>query len=404
MKILINGYHFGNNTPPYVRRFNELGHATKLITAARFDTDDLLLLHRLSPDLQRADLLQPSYGTGEKMLIRLLRKIHLPGWRQIQAQKVRAVLDHFQPDVVWNHSLWIDTDVMIYTGFHPQVTVSYGYNEIQNHPERRFIRRIIYRNTDRFIDALPDFREYLIAHEGVDRKKFPEETIYLGLPNLNALLASREAQVKVMRERFGIPYSIPLIVETRGLRQSDGGAIDALRALHYLRSKGAQAFLILLSGILGNPSVLKEAEALIASLGLRDCVRIVAEEISYDDVLSLYAAAEINLSLLPSDALGKSIMEAVTQRCLLVLTDLPDYRTAFGEHAEYVKPGDWRAIADAINRALQLPPEQKRERLDATLQWVTDHQDFDKACERILQYFAITIEEYRRFTQKGRHV
>ena len=401
MKILVNGYHFGNNTPPYVVKFRSLGHSTRLITAAAFGISDLLRQHALSSELIMDDLVQPTYGQIERWAVYLLRKARIPVWRMIQARKVARVIAEFRPDVVWNHSLWIDTDVMALTGFHPQVTAPYGYNEVELHPGRKRIRRIIYENSDGFIDALPDFREFFIKHEGVPESKFPPETIYHGLPNLQDLLRVRVEDGRNLRIRYGISPDKIVLIETRGLRQLDGGSLDAIRAVAQLRARGLPVFLILTAGILGSGQVVRRAKDLISTLGISDSVRLVEEELGYESVIAHYAAADVFLSLLPSDALGKSIMEAIAQRCLLVLSDFRDYRTAFGSMAEYVRPGDVAAIAAAIERLICLQSEERKQRLTATRTWLELHQDFDKACDQILQYFAVVVEKHRQHQHKG---
>ena len=311
---------------------------------------------------------------------------------------MRVVLAAFQPDIVWNHSLWIDTDVMIWTGFHPQVTVPYGYNEVETLPGRARIRRRIYDESDAFVDGLPEFRRYFMEKEGVAREKFPPQTLYSGVPHLRKIREAGRRSGQDLRTRYDIPADAVVLLESRGLRHRSGGALDAIRALHLVRARGVNAHLILVAGLLGNDAVGTEADALARKLGVRDWVTLVRGDLSVEELLPYYSAADIYLSLLPSDALGKSIMEAAAAGCLLVLTDLPNYRPAFGNHAEYVSPGASHEVAGAIQRCVSLTDPERRVRIDANQRWLSEHQDYDTACDRLLEYFdtIVTTRQKRR--------
>jgi glycosyltransferase involved in cell wall biosynthesis len=350
----------------------------------------------LAPELTTADLLMPSYSEAEAIILRLLRAARVPFWRQLQAQRLLPLLRQFRPDIVWNHSLWIDTDVMIWTGYHPQVTVPYGYNEVERQPGRARARRRIYRDSDAFIDALPDFRRYFIDKERIPVDKFPPDTIYLGLPELRKLLDEDRSGGATLRSTLGIPSDETVLLESRGLRQPDGGAMAALHATQRLISKGHRLHLVLLAGLLGDAQVCDAVERSARELGIRDRVTIVRNSVSFDELVRYYAMADIFLSLLPSDALGKSIMEAAAVRCQLVLTDLPDYRTAFGPHAEYVRPADIDSVAAAIERVLSLTGSERRHRSDSIRAWLLSNQEFGTVCDRILAYFDAVVKSYRK--------
>ncbi len=405
MRILINGYHFGSNTPPYVPFFRSRGHTVMLTTAAAFGVDDLLRRHSLSPLLTVDDLLVPEYARWEARLLRTMRSARLPQWRSMQARRMRILIDAFQPDIVWNHSLWIDSDVMIWTGFHPQVTVPYGYNEVELQPGRKKVRRRIYEETDAFIDAVPGFRRFFTQSEGIPESKFPPETLYLGVPGLRSLLAMPRSQAPNIRTEPGISKNTTLLLETRGLRQKDGGTMSAVRATADLVSRGADVHLVILGGLLGTAQVQHDVARIIDDLRLRDHVTTVSGELSYDTLLAHYASADIFLSLLPSDVLGKSIMEAGAAGCQLVLSDLPDYHLAFGTLAEYVDPSRPAEVASAIARIMAVSPEEKASRSDRIRRWLADHQDFETASDKILAYFQSVISMYRdRITTSRRGV
>ncbi len=396
MRILINGYHFGANTPPYVKAFQARGHEVRLTTAAAFGVSDLLRRKPLAPELTIQDLLMPEYSWPEARILRLLRAARIPFWRSLQARRMLGVLREFRPDIVWNHSLWIDTDVMIWTDFHPQVTVAYGYNEVEDQPQRAGVRKEIYARSDAFVDGLPEFRRYFIEREGVPTEKYPPTTLYSGVPHLKAILAADRGAATEIRRSLGIPQNAVVLLESRGLRQSSGGALDAIRAVRALRTQGKEVRLILVGGLLGKAEVIVEAEALARTLGVREDVLFVQEELTTDELLRYYLAADIYLSLLPSDALGKSIMEAAAAGCHLVLTDLPNYRPAFGANAEYVPAGDGDAVAASVRRIMDLSAADRLRRIDANRMWLRENQDFDRACDRLLAYFESIVTTYRQ--------
>lgn len=396
MRILINGYHFGANTPPYVKAFQARGHEVRLTTAAAYGISDLLRRHPLAPELTTQDLLMPEYSWIEARVLRLLRRARIPFWRQFQARRMLGVLREFRPDIVWNHSLWIDTDVMIWTDFHPQVTLAYGYNEVEEQPGRAWVRKEIYARSDAFVDGLPEFRRYFIERESVPAQKYPPTTLYVGVPQLKNILSADRSASDEIRRSLGIPGDAVVLLETRGLRHNSAGALDAVRAVRALRTSGKNVKLFLIEGLLGKTVVVVEAENLARALGVQEDVVFVRGEMSTEDLLRYYLSADIYLSLLTSDGLGKSIMEAAAAGCLLVLTDLPNYRPAFGANAEYVQPADSDAVAGAVQRIMNLSPAEKALRIDANRQWLRENQDFDRASDRLLAYFESIVTNYRQ--------
>ena len=150
---------------------------------------------------------------------------------------------------------------------------------------------------------------------------------------------------------------------------------------------------LLTKGYLGRPKVVEQAKLLIEKLNLSDNIKIIEEEMSYSHLINLFKIADINLSLLPHDGLGKSIMEAISQKCQLILTSLPYYYIAFGDNVEYVSHENVKEIELAIQRTLDLITEDKKKRIDNNLKWLLDNQDFDRNCKKMIDFFKKVVDE-----------
>lgn len=386
MRILINGYHWGGNTPPFVAMFKKLGHEVKLICPGAFSTRQLLKQHKLDKTLKEEDLILPSYSKLEELAIRALRKMRCKKLSLLfMANKVKKTVKTFRPDIIYNHTFSRSTYLMLKTGFKPQVSFPFGtdvmgpkaYKDYDMHQE-------IVKGSEYIISALPAATEFFIKKLNVPPNKIPAP-IPIGLPDLHKILEDQSKKGQIVRKKYSLPVNKMIMIETRGLRRTDGGTIALLKAVK--RVNHDDIYLILTKGFLGKSAVVEQAKSLIKDLSLTKKVKIIEDELDYDEVLGLYNVSDINLSLLPHDGLGKSIMEAISQKCQLILTDLPDYRIAFEDNAEYVKHDNIEDIAISIDRTISLSLEIKEQRLRNNLRWLKTNQCFETNCKKLIELF-----------------
>jgi glycosyltransferase involved in cell wall biosynthesis len=403
MKILLNGLHWGGNTPPFVKKFKELGHTVKLICPYALNSEDLYEMHKLSEDLEDDDIIFPSYNFVDTSLLKLLDfiskvlfKLKLPQLYVfkiiglIKSSRIKVVIHKFSPDIIYNHTFSEQTTfMMIMTGYKPQVSFPFGSDIMGIHARKNFnIHQKIIKESEYVIAALPDEINYFINELKVPEHKIPKP-IPIGLPNLDDIIDNNIVTTDILF-KYNIPKDKIKLLDVRGLRRRDGGALTLLSVIYELNNPTLHV--ILTKGYGGNSAVVSECMNLIDKFGLKNQVTLIEEELSYNDQIGLFSCSDINFSLLPHDGLGKSIMEAIAKKCLLVLTNLTDYKIAFNNNAEYVEHENIESIKNAIIRSIELPTKEKEKRIDENINWLKKNQDFDKNCQELINLFTKTIQ------------
>src|SRR5439155_354943 len=158
-------------------------------------------------------------------------------------------------------------------------------------------------------------------------------------------------------ERLGIYDGDPLLLlpvrVTR--RKRIEVAIDATRAL---RERGENAMLVVTGGMgphdvrnraylaeLAQRAANVEGVRLLASLGIRA---------SYDQVVDLYALADVLVFPSESEGFGIPMLEAGLHRMAIVCSDIPALRETGGDDPIYVPPdANGEVIADAVEQAMR---------------------------------------------------
>lgn len=395
-RILINGYPWGGNTPPFIAKFKELGCKVKLVCPLYFSKEHLFKEQSMHECLVEDDIIIPKYSVLEKLFlkdfIRVCNNVKINSlWMPLVTTKMKKVIEIFKPDIIYNHTFSRATHIMSKTGFRPQVSFPFGSDVMGINAWKDFnIHQEIIRASEYVISALPTASEFFIEKLKVPKEKLTNP-IPFGLPHLNELLSDEnsDAKNKKIREKFGVPDKKIILIETRGLRRHDGGAIALVKAFKKVEREGV--FLIMTKGFSGDNRVVDSVKNLISKLGLNSKIKIIEDVLSYKDVIGLYRIADINLSLLPHDVLGKSIMEAISQDCLLILTDLKDYRIAFGNNAEYVEHDNVEDIGGSIRRMINLNEAEMKRQLMNNKEWLIKNQCFDTNCKELLRLFENTI-------------
>ena len=397
MKILLNGFHWGGNTPPFVKKFKELGHTVKLICPYELTKKDLYNNKALSDYLQDDDLIFANYSFFEinilkilSFILRVFAKLKLPNKFIfdfiifLKSKVTKQIVNQFAPDIIYNHSLSEHTYVMIKTNFKPQVSFPFG-SEIQGkYAWKNFeMHQKIISESEKILAALPGFVDFFIKQLNVPANKIPKP-IPIGLPDLFKLIKNKVDKEEVLK-RFKIPLNDITIIDVRGLRKEDGGVNELIHAIKDISEHNIH--LILVKGYLGNPNIVKKTKKEIKKLRLDKKVTIIEEVLDYDDLIDLIKSSNIGVSLLPHDGLGKSIMEYISQGCQLLLTDLIDYRIAFKENAEYVNPRCKIEIKTSIIKIIEMDYDLRKKRLYQNLKWLEENQDFEKNCKRLISLF-----------------
>jgi glycosyltransferase involved in cell wall biosynthesis len=197
----------------------------------------------------------------------------------------------------------------------------------------------------------------------------------------NAVSAARRMR---FRNSHAVPTNVPLIIMPARMSHTKGHEL-VLGALSRLVD---QPFICLLIGP-DRERIDYRARmfALRQSLNLEEKVRFVAKA----DLPAAYAAADLVLS--PSqkpEGFGRVPVEAQAMGVPIIATALgaTSETVVDGETGWLVPPGDADALADTINRALSLSPDERRTMAEKALRHVRAHFDVRRMCAATLDVYA----------------
>lgn len=156
-------------------------------------------------------------------------------------------------------------------------------------------------------------------------------------------------RVDVVHDGVGPPPPGPPVDGPRPLYGAVGALVDH-KAHHVLVDAMAEVpGGLVIAGEGPNRAAL---EARIARLGLGDRVRLLGHLTS---PAGLYAAVDVFVHPSTEEGMGQAVVEAMAAGCRVVATTAGGLPEVVGETGERVPPGDARALAAAMRRALGRP-------------------------------------------------
>jgi glycosyltransferase involved in cell wall biosynthesis len=127
---------------------------------------------------------------------------------------------------------------------------------------------------------------------------------------------------------------------------------------------------------------------LVEQLDISDAVRTVGE-LDRTDLLELYAAADVYVSVPDRDGTAVSVLEAMAAGVPIVASDAPGIDSAImrpDETALLVPTRDAEALAVAVV-SLATSPERRRSLVERARTIVRLHGDFDRELDRAVQLY-----------------
>jgi glycosyltransferase involved in cell wall biosynthesis len=277
--------------------------------------------------------------------------IRLPLAPTLHARRtLRRLLAEIRPDVVHGHSLKRYGWQVGVAGWHPYVISTWG-SDVLLPPagaQARFWNRWTMRRADLVTAVSPLMRQAAIragarsdrvvqVHFGVDTERFSpaETTVRAGAP----LVFSPRAIKPIYNHETILSAFAELDADVRMVmtgRNADAAHREAMTRR-------------------------------IAELGIRQRVEIV-DDISDDEMLSLYRSATVVVSVPLSDSFPISLLEAMACGTPVVAGDLPTVRAGLEDVVpEWIVPTrSPDAVAAALRRAIAMAPSE-REQLGAAL-------------------------------------
>jgi len=277
--------------------------------------------------------------------------IRLPLAPSLHARRtLRRLFSELRPDVVHAHALKRYGWQVGVAGWHPYVISTWGSDVLlpPAGPQARFWNRWTMGRADLVTAVSPHMRQAAIragarperveqVHFGVDTHRFSPVPA----------AARREP---------------PLVFSPRAIKPIYNHE-TILAAFARLDSEGR----LLMTGRNAEPGHLETTTRRMTELGIRERVDIV-DDISDDEMLSLYRTATVVVSVPLSDSFPISLLEAMACGTPVVAGDLPAVRGGLEDVVpEWIVPTrSAEAVAAALRRALAMDPSE-RERLGAAL-------------------------------------
>ncbi|NPD46740.1 glycosyltransferase [Lentimicrobium sp. S6] len=335
MKILVNGYFYGGNCPPFLYYLKKFNNDIKL-------TNSLSILeeHGVNTDfISYDDLLPLRLNWFEKFLVKYLKKARIKLWMRILTRKSKQIIKEYNPDIIINHKISEKSEIMLKTGFQPQISYIYG-GEV--HGDRIFSKSIEYSfsQSKYVLTATAEIFNYVVKMKPESKnylKQYP-----LGTFNYKKVLTYKNnCERAELRKEYNIPRDQTVFIDSRSLRSINTGVKSILHVIKKLAENAMDFTYVFLRGHLGTDQMIKYVNDYIdKNKSIRDNVIIVDKVISNDEIRDYYYLSDCFVSLLPHDQFGSSIMDALFLDCHLILTDLEAYRNELSDSALYVQNQD----------------------------------------------------------------
>lgn len=225
-----------------------------------------------------------------------------------------------------------------------------------------------------------------VIHRGSDLKGLAPE-------NVSAL--RRQA----LKDSWGVPTGRPIILNMARLTFWKGQKV-LIEAMGALKAKGETAPIAILAGdAQGREGYVAELKQLIADWNLQEQVRLVGH---CADVPAAMALANISVvASIEPEAFGRAAVEAQAARVPVIVSDLgavPETVLAPPDVPEKertgwrVPPGDSDALAEAIQTALSLSPEERLELTGRGLTHASRNFTVQTMCAKTLDVYAQCLD------------
>jgi glycosyltransferase involved in cell wall biosynthesis len=217
-------------------------------------------------------------------------------------------------------------------------------------PLRRAIPMLVFRHAvagaDHLVTVSETMRQELRGLGAV----LPITSIYNGI-DPEPFGRKEPGRAKATRSQLGL--SEPFLLAVGHLEERKNYA-RLIEAVAHLRGTGRAIGLVIVGNDAGLGNILTEQ---IGRCGLSKNIKLL-EGIAEEQLVDLYALAEIVVFPSRYEGFGIPILEAMAARRPLVLSDIPVFRELTESRGAYFPPEDSQAMADGIARVLDSPARQ----------------------------------------------
>jgi glycosyltransferase involved in cell wall biosynthesis len=199
------------------------------------------------------------------------------------------------------------------------------------------------------------------------------------------------------RQRLAVEQDAFVLLSSRLVRPRYN--IDTIiRAIPAVRRRLPSSVLVLKEvERFAEPEYRRRCLRLVDDLGLGDAVHVVGE-LEREELLELYTAADVYVSVPDTDGTAVSVLEAMAARVAVVASDAPGIDPTImrrGETASLVPPRDAEALAAAVVE-LGLNPHERERLVERAYEIVRTHGNFDRELDRVGDLYRRLVEARRR--------
>lgn len=291
--------------------------------------------------------------------------------------KFRSLLRGFQPDVVHSHMVHANIFARLARLVAPMsrlISTAHSSNEGGK------LRMLAYRLTDALADISTNVSEDAV--EAFIKAKAARPGRMVALHNgvaINAFAFNAKARMQV-RQSLLMGEDCRLLLAVGRLH--DAKDYPSLFNALTLLPAGHSNYRLCIAG---DGPLRQHLQALVLDLGLADRVSFLGVR---RDIPDLMSAADIFVLSSAWEGFPMVVMEAMASERVLVATDCGGVREAVGDAGFLVKPKDAKALARALQAALELGVSESATLGRAARQRMADKYSLDATVEKWLQLYA----------------
>ena len=287
--------------------------------------------------------------------------------------KLRALIRAFQPDLVHSHMLHANILarlVRMTTPFARLISTAHASNEGGK------LRMLAYRMTDSLADISTNVSSEAVAAFIIAKATRPGRMIAMHNGISTNLFAFNSVARLHIRKELMIDEDCRLLLAVGRFHEQK----DYPNLFHAFAEMPVNVQLC----IAGDGPLRGALEALVVRLRIADRVRFLGAR---HDVADLMSATDIFVLSSSSEGFGLVVAEAMACERVVVATDCGGVREVVGEAGYLVKPKDSKALAQALQTALQLPAIKSKALGCAARQRVVENFSLDTVVEKWLQLY-----------------
>ena len=294
--------------------------------------------------------------------------------------KLRKLIRDFQPDVVHSHMIHANIMARLVRLTTPvKRLISTAHNSYAGSK----LRMLAYRLTDALADISTNVSAEAVAAFVTAKAVKPGRMLALhnGI-DTDAFAFSAAARVR-LRHKLKIQEGGKLILAVGRLNEQKDypNLLQAFAHLQLNVASGVQHQLC----IVGEGPLREALETLAVQQGIAGRVQFLGIR---QDVAALMSAADIFVLSSACEGFGLVVAEAMACERVVVATDCGGVREVVGDSGYLVKPKDAKALAQALQTALQLPADESTSLGRVARQRVIDNFSLAAAVDKWLKLYA----------------